>query len=89
MNKSIYVVWDIIAAAMVGPLMVFQHDAPASREFTEVLADPKTSLGRNPADYQLLKIGEISENGTLSPGLVTTVLTGREWLARQENGRGA
>lgn len=89
MNNSIYVVWDLIAQAMAGPIFTHRHDAPAVREFTEVLGNPQTTLGKNPSDYNLLRLGEINENAQLTPGLVTTVLTGKEWLETQQKQRGA
>lgn len=90
MKKNIYVVYDNIAKDTVGVIMTFSHDAPAVRVFTDGLADP-TTLGRHPADFDLLLVGSIDpENHHNGDGLVygldkpIQILSGSAWLASQQ-----
>lgn len=71
--RNIYAVYDVVAQAMVGQLMLFNRDEPAVRIFTDALQDKALILGQHPADYELVRIGMIFEGDI--PDLVAETLT--------------
>lgn len=61
MKRNIYVVWDRVALAALPTLMLFAHDAPAIRQFQEILQDSQSQLSKHPADFDLYCLGEFHE----------------------------
>lgn len=89
--KKLYTIYDNVAQAQLGPIMVFNRDEPAIRIFTDGLADNTTTLGQHPGDYTLLKLGELNEEtaaiiGYLQPEII---ITGKQWLVFVEKENGA
>lgn len=80
--RRLYSLYDIVACTIVGPLMVDRADAPVIRNFHDMLAHKDT---RHPADYQVLYLGNITDEGVIIPANERTVVaTGAGWLAAQE-----
>lgn len=57
--NMIYAVYDNVARARVGQLMVANRDEPIVRMFVDALKDKTLTLGQHPGDYDLVKIGMI------------------------------
>lgn len=77
----IYAVYDLVAFCIIGNLLTFPHDAPATPVFTDVLQDPATSLAKHPGDYSLVCLGSYNDKtGELEASDVRTVITGQAWL---------
>lgn len=79
-NLKLYVVYDVIAEIVSGPVMPAINDLSAQRAFAQAVLDPQ-SLGKNPEDYRLLRIGEIGDFGDVTPEDPTVVVTGAEVVA--------
>lgn len=81
--RQVFVIFDTVAKAFVGPLIVERHPAPACRMFHELLGDKSTSLAKHPQDYQLRFVGYVCDDGALVEAEVRTVTSGEAWLAAQ------
>lgn len=83
--RRLYVVYDLLAAAMIAAVMEFRHDAAAVRAFGDILSDPQSMLSKHPADFDLLCVGTVSETG-LVVGFPEheVVITGAAWKAAQQ-----
>lgn len=88
--KHIYTVYDTVAQTVLPTLIVEASDAPAIRAFHDALSAPNSLLAQHPADFNLLLLGSIQEDGTLLPAPSPTVLaTGSAWLEhRKETNNG-
>lgn len=84
MSRSIYAVYDVKSESIIGGLIMERLDAPAIRAFHDAL-DPKltTVLSQHPADFTLLCLGSIEDNGQMYPNIdgPNTVATGAQWAA--------
>ena len=79
---NLYVVFDRVAESVQGGVHCFPHDAVAVRFFRDVMDAPDTSLSKHPADYDLLCLGSLDNDGPALVSLVTrTVLTGASIVA--------
>lgn len=87
MNK-IYAIFDNLAMTITGPLMTFKANAAAIRTFSDIAGDAQTNIGKHPADYDLLQVGHIDDQGNITV-YRETVITGEQWLAAQERNTGA
>lgn len=77
--KTVYAIRDRIANDLVGyyPLAVFRTDAQAVRYFGDSIAQEKSALGSHPHDYELLKLGTVDDDGTMTAlGRPEVVITG-------------
>lgn len=85
--KKIYAILDTLAAAIVGGLHVFPHDAPAVRFFSDIAGDPQTMIGRHPDDHSLICLGMLTEDNSIVPFADgnQVVITGAAWKAAQAN----
>lgn len=85
MNRSIYAIRDTVAQDIIGGLLVFPHDAPAIRFFSDACAEKGSILNQHPQDFELLDLGQLETSGEISnlhcPRLV---ITGAQWKAQQE-----
>lgn len=87
MKKRIYAVYDRITQDTVGPLWLHAHDAAAIRMFSDVAQLPNSQIAAHPADFVLVKLGEmeITETGYPSVNAQTeTIITGSQWIASQQ-----
>lgn len=81
MKRNVYVVYDIVAASIVGGLILAAHDAVAVRTFSDALSDPQ-GIGRHPEDFELRCVGNVEGDGTLwSEDPARVVMTGKAWIA--------
>lgn len=68
--KSIYAIRDRIAQEIVGlsmyMIMCFRTDEQAARYFADAINDDKSILNKHPADYELLRLGTITETGQIA-----------------------
>lgn len=88
MRTGIYAIFDKVANDLFGgqhALLISREDAAAVRVYTELLSDPKTIVGKYPADHDLLFLGELEEDYCISDDSLghqpRTVLEGQAWLA--------
>ena len=84
MRKQIIAIWDNVAEDIAGQLLLFPHEAPAIRFFTDVATMPDSQVARHVADYDLVRLGYLEEDGTITPGGRETILTGAAWAATQQ-----
>lgn len=82
--QNVYCLLDLVAGRWVGSLVVDRSDAPMIRLFHDLLADKGQLFNTHAADYEMHRIGRISDEGVLD-GYETTVCiaTGAQWLAAQ------
>ncbi|WNK12567.1 MAG: nonstructural protein [Microvirus sp.] len=72
--KNVYMVYDKKAQCVIGSMITEVRDGPAIRAFRDAL-DPsnKNVLSDHPADFKLLCLGALDDQGTLIPA--TNILT--------------
>lgn len=84
--KLIYVLFDVVAQAVVSSLFVYPNDAAAIRAFGDALQDPQSSFSRHPRDFELRCCGIMQDSGAVSgvdAQIPRTVMTGEQWMAAQ------
>lgn len=82
MIGNVYTLFDRVAAARTGALVVHSSDAPVIRMFHDALAQDE-QLRRHAGDYDMLRVGQILADGELVPETPTVVAQGAQWLAAQ------
>lgn len=82
-TRHIYAVYDNVAESIIGGLQLHYHDAPAIRMYSDIANMPNSTIGMHPQDYDLLDLGTLNDNATVTPER-RTVLTGAAWLASQK-----
>lgn len=82
-QRSLFVIHDKVAETFIGQIIVERHPAPVCRIFHALLADNKTSLAQHPQDYNVVHIGYIEDDGTITPIAPLIIATGAAWLAAQ------
>jgi hypothetical protein len=80
--KSIYAIYDNVAEQIIGGLHVFPHQAPAIRMYGDIAAMPDSTIGKHPHDFDLIQVGILNDDTTITP-VKETVLTGAQWSAAQ------
>ncbi len=80
MNENIYVVFDRVGNVRTGGLVLARNDATCVRSFHDFLAREE-SMRVHAGDYELRRVGFVSELGDLTPEVPVTVATGAQWLA--------
>lgn len=66
MKRSLYSVWDRKAKAY-GPVMAYQHEAQAVRDFGQACADPQSMLSKYPDDFELHRIADVADEEEFQP----------------------
>lgn len=86
--KKLYVVWDLVALAVVSGVLVYAGDAAAVRAFGDALSDPQSPYAKHPKDFALVCLGELreSERGAELEAVRSTVMTGEQWLMANAKG---
>lgn len=80
MDENVYTLYDRVAIARTGGLVVNRSDAAITRLFNDLLESDERM--RNHADdYEIRKIGIIDDDGNLTPVIPITVATGSQWRA--------
>lgn len=69
MRRGLYAIRDIKAEDITSQtaLMIFRHVNIAIRMFTDALQDKQTQIAQHPLDYELIQLGELTEDGRLIP----------------------
>lgn len=83
--KGIYAIYDNVAESLLGNglLHLHAHDAPAIRMFGDVASMPQSPIALHPQDFDLIKIGVLNDDNTITP-VSEIVLTGANWSAAQK-----
>lgn len=65
--KTVYAIRDRIANDLVGnfPLATFRTDAQAVRYLADSIGQERSALGAHPNDYELIKVGSLTDDGLL------------------------
>lgn len=87
--RYIYAIRDRIANDLVGmhmyTLMLFRTDQQAARYFADAVNDQTSILNKHPGDYDLIKLGYLTEDGYIKTQDVhDIVITGDALVAVQE-----
>lgn len=82
--QKLYIIWDRVAEAFIGGIILQRSDAPVVRMFNELLADPQTQLAKHPADYDLRFVGTIDDDGSVIGAGHVVISTGQAWVTSQE-----
>lgn len=82
MTNRIYTLYDTVSQSIIGALLQQTTDAAAIRVFADTLRAPETPLNLHMADYNLLFIGEIDQDGTIAnvPNYPTVIARGADIL---------
>ena len=83
--RKMYAIYDVVAETCFPQVLLFAADGAAVRFFEDVCKDVSTDVGKHPGDYQLVAIGELSDNGVVIPayGGVVVVATGLQWMSNR------
>lgn len=65
--QKLFAVYDTVAATIIGGIMLQPHDGPAIRIFRDALSQADGPLAKHPDDYQLLRLGDIDDDGMITP----------------------
>lgn len=84
-SRSMFVIYDKVAEAFVGQVIIDRHPAPVCRLFHQLLADKQTNLAAHPKDYVVSHVGYIEDSGRVWAIDPYIVATGEAWLAAQES----
>lgn len=92
MRKFIYMLHDRVGGQLIGQCWIDASDGAAIREFHDVLANPQTSPGRHPADYDLVRLAEVDvEELTITmaqedgdTGYAIHIARGKDWIDGQK-----
>lgn len=87
-SSKMYVIFDSVAECLVGSVMLAPNDQAASRAFAVAVLNPQSSVGENPGDFRLLRLGEVSDFGDITAEDPTIVVLGSEVMERAKGGQG-
>lgn len=83
--RHIYTVYDTVARTVLPSLIIEQSDAPAIRAFHDALNAPNSLLAQHPADFNLILLGSLEDDGTIFPAdAPVTLATGHAWLEQRK-----
>lgn len=83
MPKLIIAIHDNVADDLAGPITIHHNEATAIRYFSEAAAAPDSYIGRHIADYDLIQLGHLEDDLSISNS-PRTILTGKQWAAAQQ-----
>jgi len=90
--RKIYAVIDRMASDLVGNgglvLMTFKTEQQAIRYFWDAVVDTSSILNKHPEDYDLLHLGDVNDDGEITPARPNVVITAKAIIAgsTQHNG---
>lgn len=88
MNQHLYAIRDRIAQELVGRMMYcvmsFNTPAQAARYFADAVNDESSVLNKHPGDYELIHLGTITHDGTITPDPISIIITGDALIATQQ-----
>lgn len=73
--RNLYGIHDRVANSIIGGLVIERNDGVILRMFDHLLRDKNTAVGLHPADHDLVKLGSITDDGTITairPEIVAT-----------------
>ena len=86
--KRLYGIYDRVAAELIGRamyiLLTFRTDEEAARYFADAINDNTTILHKHPADYELLNLGSMDDQGNIDSE-IRHVITGDALVALISN----
>lgn len=82
MKIGIYAIIDKKTEDLIGGLQLHKHPASAIRTFTDIGLDKQTLLNRHPEDFDLVKLGELTDQNQIQPDY-NVIITGSAWAASQ------
>lgn len=82
--RNLYAIYDKVAMGQYGALVMQAHDGPVSRLFFDLLADKDQPMSKHPADYELWRIGTISDDLIITGTEIQVVATGMQFLLSNE-----
>lgn len=82
--RSIYAIYDKVAMAQYGALVMQAHDGPVQRLFFDLLADKDQPMSRHPGDYELWRIAYISDDLIVTGAEIEVIATGMQFLLSNE-----
>ena len=87
-RTGLYQIFDLVAEAAAGPIMLHKKDGPAVRLFKDLVEDKTTTVGQHPADYELRFLGlQDDSSGELTAQGPETVITGEQILEALEKSK--
>lgn len=86
--KHIYGIRDRIANEVVGMrmyvLMTFRTDQEAARYFADAINDTTSILNKHPSDFELIKLGHLTDDGNINSRDHIVIITGDALIATQQ-----
>ena len=87
--RRLYAIRDRLAEEVISmqmyALMAFRTDEQAARYFADAVNDTTSMLAKHPADYELIFVGKLQDNGTIIPETEPRIMiTGDALLAVQQ-----
>lgn len=82
MTEHLYVVFDRVANARTGGVVVARNDASVTRSFHDLLARDD-GFRAHAGDYELRCVGSLDDLGNVVAIPPVTVATGAQWAATQ------
>lgn len=86
-KTKLFQMYDRKAETMTGPILAYNREGPAIRDFHTVLANRESHPGMYPEDYELRQIGYQDETTGEIQSEIRTIATGEAWLAGLETPR--
>lgn len=85
-RTNLYVLYDIEAQTLAGPILQFTRHAAAARAFIDLLRTKDTLPNSYPEHFKLLHLGTVdTETGIISPeNQPITVIAGKEHVSETE-----
>lgn len=87
--KKIFGIRDRVAQELVGlrmySLMVFRTNEEAARYFSDAINDTTSILNKHPADYELIDVGTVTDDGLIIGKTPELIITGDTLVALQKN----
>lgn len=82
-SRNLYQLYDLTAHQASGPILIYASDAPAIRDFHQLLAAGDGTLpGAHPQDFQLRWLGsqdEVTGIIDIANNPTVTIATGQAW----------
>lgn len=81
--RNVYAIYDRVAITTIGALVVERSHAQVIRLFNDLLGDTNTQVGKHPADFDLLYLGKIADDGQLLPERPETIASGAAYAVER------
>lgn len=74
--KKLYAIHDRVANCIIGGIVCERNDAVVTRMFSHLLRDTNSAVGAHPADHDLMCLGSMEDDGTITAIRPEIVVTG-------------